>query len=231
MEPLSLQEQHNALLHSFESLEKEAMDKDRNIAALRKENKELQAQIDALESSKSIYSNNLEMIKLSVNEDEYKFIEDLAREKDAAHSFGVEPRSNIMRKLHTDAEEEFFLLSVLAAKIDLSAKGCSNASVSDVSPQNLWNRAQESDISMHQFHDWIMSELLKVFQSTQYLSNTIKHVWKSNESVVHQHENKEEDAKQRDTQQQKKLDKTRGYVPSQMEEEEQILTDEDDDSD
>merc|ERR1719229_789904 len=106
-------------------------------------------------------------------------MEDLSREKQSVHNFCAEPRSNIIKKFHTDAEEEFFLLSVLSSKIDLATKGCSNASVSDISPQMLWNRAQDQCVAMHQFHDWIMSELLNVYTKTQDVSATISHKWKS----------------------------------------------------
>merc|ERR1712154_106372 len=85
--------------------------------------------LDSGATPKNIYEKNLEIINEAVTDDEYKFMEDLSKEKQSNTVFGVEPRSNIIKKhLHDDAEQEFFLLSVLSAKIDLATKGCSNAS-------------------------------------------------------------------------------------------------------
>merc|ERR1719295_1689805 len=124
------------------------------------------------------------MVADCVTANELKFVEDLSREKGSDHAMAVPPRSSIMKKSHTDAEEEFFLLTVLSAKIDLATKGCSNAAVSDISPQTLWNRAQDECIAMHQFHDWIMSALLSVYQSTQSAAATISHKWQSDGTVL-----------------------------------------------
>merc|ERR1719273_636988 len=102
----------------------------------------------------------MNLVSQSVTSDELKFMEDLNKEKN--NNIPVPARSSIMTKSHSDAEKEFFLLSVLSAKIDLATKGCSNAAVSDISPQMLWNQAQDQMIAMHQFHDWIMTEMLNV---------------------------------------------------------------------
>ena len=166
---------------------------------------------------------------------------DLSTEKDGRHLVApVQPRSSIIKKFHTDAEEEFFLLSVLSAKIDLATKGCSNAAVSDIEPSELWNRAQEEGIAMHQFHDWIMSHMLSMFQRTQDYSTTISHTWKSHipteaaDTVDDAHvaaEDKESTpvllaVKPADTHKYLKRDS-----PKQLMEEEQILTDEESDID
>ena len=39
---------------------------------------------------------------------------------------------------------------------------------------------------MHQFHDWIMTELLKVYQNTQASSATIHHKWQSDGTILSQ---------------------------------------------
>lgn len=197
----TLQIKYDALQQSYDALRSDLKIKDKLIDNLAEQNKKLQATIDQYETNSSnndsldsgsskntnnnIYDKNLQIINESVTDDEFKFMQDLSREKNNNDiQFGVEPRSNIIKKAHTDAEEEFFLLSVLSCKIDLATKGCSNAAVSDISPQSLWNRAQEKCISMHQFHDWIMSQLLKVYQSTQQISTKITHKWSSYQSTV-----------------------------------------------
>ena len=186
-------------------------------------------------TASNIYEKNLQIINESVTEDKYKFMEDLVKEKQNGLHFGVASRSTIAKKAHTDAEEEF-LLSVLSCKIDLATKGCSNASVSDVSPQSLWNTAQEQCIAMHQFHDWIMSHLLKVYQSTQNSSTKITHTWSSYESVIG-------DKLQDDPEKPWKIKNTKRHnihqvmngprydSPKQLQDEEQILTDDESDID
>jgi len=189
----ALQRSHDALLH-------DVAEKDKLIESLCRENQRLQSQVDSFEttlssadslesasSKDSDYGRNLGMVAHCVTSDELKFMEDLSREKDSDHHHdhhAVPPRSSIMKKSHTDAEEEFFLLSVLSAKIDLATKGCSNAAVSDISPQSLWNQAQDECIAMHQFHDWIMSQLLSVYQNTQSSTITISHKWQSDGTIL-----------------------------------------------
>ena len=250
-----LQTKYDALQQSYDALRADLKQKDKIIDTLQEQNKKLQTMIenssnnDSLDSGSSkntannIYEKNLEIINESVTEDEYKFMEDLAKEKQDGLQFGREPRSSIVKKAHTDAEEEFFLLSVLSCKIDLATKGCSNASVSDVSPQSLWNTAQEQCISMHQFHDWIMSHLLRVYQSTQNSSIKISHTWSSYQSTASiQSDNVDNNTVPVDTYNNNNNNINNNNIsrvingakydsPKQMHDEEQILTDDESDID
>eukprot|EP01083_Nonionella_stella_P201417 736913_1 len=248
----SLQIKYDALQTSYESLLNDLKRKGRIIDSLKEQNGKFQSIIETYEtnsnhtdsidsgSTKNIYEKNLEIISESVTEDEYKFMEDLSREKRYSFNTPISPRSRIAAKVHTDAEQEYFLLTVLSCKIDLATKGCSNAAVSDVNNQILWNRAQEQSLSMHQFHDWIMSELLKVYTQTQENSIPIKHTW--NTTLSHQNISnrlqKEICDKINDKMLRVDPKETEKYVvtytkesPKQLKDEEQIYTDEESDYD
>lgn len=250
-----LQIKYEALQQSYEALRNDLKQKEKIILSLKEKNNKLQRMVevchethcnqndqDSLDSGSSkhtAHDKNLQIVHEAVTDDEYKFMEDLHREKQSPE-LAVSPRSNIIKKAHTDAEQEFFLLSLLSCKIDLATKGCSNAAVSDVSPQALWNTAQECDISMHQFHDWIMDKLLKTYQETQNEAKPISHTWNSSQSPhLHEHDRSVQsivgDHDSSSTAQQRNVHKILNGVkyesPKQLLNEEQILTDEESDYD
>ena len=131
----------------------------------------------------SIYEQNLDIIVKSVNHDEYKFMEDLSKEK-----MTLEPqpiRSEILKKCHSDAEKEFFFMMVLTCKLEISTSlGFTNSSVSDISPQTLWIKAQEKTIALHEFHDFIKNTLIKIAQHNKSRNEQIKHIWSSYNSMI-----------------------------------------------
>ena len=98
--------------------------------------------------SKSIMSNentfmSLDNIYDHLNNDEYKFMYDLNKEKERIKSKKSNKQKKRRKKKkkskdkakksktflrpNMDAEQEFFMLQVLACKIDLASKGCSNS--------------------------------------------------------------------------------------------------------
>lgn len=88
------------------------------------------------------------------NEDEFKFMEDLSKERATMEPRPV--RSDIIKRCHSDAEKEFFFMMVLTVKLELAtSSGATNSKMSDVSPQNLWVKAQEESVALHQFHGFI----------------------------------------------------------------------------
>eukprot|EP01083_Nonionella_stella_P107438 311196_1 len=244
-----LQTKYDVLEKSYSTMCTDLKAKNETIEALTEQNKKLQTMLASVEanmsqsgsvdscSAKNIYENNFDLIHEAVTEDEYKYIHDLSREKHCTHCFDLEARSSIIKRRHTDSEHEFFLLSVLSAKIDLATKGCSNAAVSDVSPPMLWNTAQEECLSIHQFHDWIMNKLLNVYQDTQHESNVILHTWNSNQIVISTetltHKNNEtihaNNIRKVCPQNTNKY--TAKHSPKQLQEEAHILTDDDSDID
>ena len=119
----------------------------------------------------SLYEQNLDIIVKSVNNDEYKFMEDLSKEK---MTFSPQPiRSEILKKCHSDAEKEFFMM-VLTCKLEISTSlGFTNSSVSDISAQSLWLKAQEKCVALHEFHEFIKSTMVGIAQKINQKMNKL----------------------------------------------------------
>eukprot|EP00484_Ammonia_sp_Unknown_P025410 CAMPEP_0197024978 /NCGR_PEP_ID=MMETSP1384-20130603/5433_1 /TAXON_ID=29189 /ORGANISM="Ammonia sp." /LENGTH=803 /DNA_ID=CAMNT_0042453451 /DNA_START=25 /DNA_END=2436 /DNA_ORIENTATION=+ len=131
----------------------------------------------------SLYEQNLDIIVKSVNEDEFKFMEDLSKEKATLQARPI--RSEILKRCHSDAEKEFFFMNVLTCKLEITLNlGVSNPIVSDVSPQTLWLNAQQDNIPLHQFHEFIKKSLIQILQRHKSSNEQIKHHWSSQNSMI-----------------------------------------------
>eukprot|EP01084_Bolivina_argentea_P202163 345475_1 len=94
-------------------------------------------------------------------------------------------RSEILKRCHSDAEKEFFFMMVLTVKLELQINlGITNSIISDILPQDLWIKAQQKSIALHQFHEYIKNELTNSLQKNTNKNKQIKHHWSSYNSMI-----------------------------------------------